>query len=316
MLGFLAIACWGSTAPPAPPFEAAVARIGVLLPGLGTAANGFGVSGWWPRMGWHQALNEINNKTDGVADYLLPRTHLAIAYRDSKCNTQFTLPGALELMNNVFNGAGVDIILGAACSGMSMRAAELAGLFNVPILSPTSSSPLLSAGNTYPTFMRVMSADTERFAALADLLSNLFNYSAVALASSLDDFGSGGSVAFVQAAAAKGLQVTVHVTFVRDSSANSQFGVLRDSRAHVIVVISQSTDASRFMSGAYDAGVGGEGFLWFGPSWSTSMWASSTNPAVGADPDLALRVFKGGFSIYPGEAFGTTAYESYRARQL
>eukprot|EP00966_Prymnesium_polylepis_P068692 1595676-Prymnesium_polylepis.1 len=105
-------------------------------------------------MGWHQALNEINNKTDGVADYLLPRTHLAIAYRDSKCNTQFTLPGALELMNNVFNGAGVDIILGAACSGMSMRAAELAGLFNVPILSPTSSSPLLSAGNTYPTFMR------------------------------------------------------------------------------------------------------------------------------------------------------------------
>ena len=43
------------------------------------------------------ALRELNNKSDGIADWLLPRTRLAMAYRDSKCEEQYGLTGALEV---------------------------------------------------------------------------------------------------------------------------------------------------------------------------------------------------------------------------
>eukprot|EP00966_Prymnesium_polylepis_P200025 4635565-Prymnesium_polylepis.1 len=45
-------------------FTLGVVRLGVLLPMVGKTPP-YTVSGWWPRMGWFQALRELNNKTDG-----------------------------------------------------------------------------------------------------------------------------------------------------------------------------------------------------------------------------------------------------------
>ena len=164
-------------------------------------------------VGWYQALREINDKTDGVVDWLLPNTRILVAIRDSKCDPALTLLGTVELLKNAFGGAGVHIILGAGCSGSSMRAAEVAGLLNFPIVSPTSSSPALSSGINYPTFLRLMPTDDLRFAALADILPNLFNRTAVAVVSSSDAFGMGGAVAFVDAAVQTGLEIIVKVVF-------------------------------------------------------------------------------------------------------
>ena len=70
---------------------APVVRIGVLLPVVGSPAAGYASSGWWPRMGWYQALREINNKTDNVTDWLLPRTRIEFAFRDSKCEPGYAI---------------------------------------------------------------------------------------------------------------------------------------------------------------------------------------------------------------------------------
>ena len=66
----------------------------MLLPMFGTEAAGYSTFASWSMLvGVQQALREINNKTDGVADNLLPNTRLLIAYRDSKCDDTVTAAG-------------------------------------------------------------------------------------------------------------------------------------------------------------------------------------------------------------------------------
>ena len=110
----------------APPGQGTVVRLGVLLPMFGTAVSGYAPqSSWSPRVSVYHALREINNKTDGVADHLLPTTQLRFAYRDSKCDAVEALMAAMYLTRDAFDGEGVDTIIGAGCSGASAQAAML-----------------------------------------------------------------------------------------------------------------------------------------------------------------------------------------------
>eukprot|EP00966_Prymnesium_polylepis_P156617 3618842-Prymnesium_polylepis.1 len=148
---------------------------------FGTAASGYASqSSWTPRVGVYQALREINNKTDGVADHLLPSTQIVYAYYDDKCDSSKGLAGALHLTRNAF-GQGIAAIIGAGCSGASVPAAQVAALESTPILSPSSLSPALSDGKAYPSFLRVVPSDSFIATALVDVLMHLFNYTSVAL---------------------------------------------------------------------------------------------------------------------------------------
>eukprot|EP00966_Prymnesium_polylepis_P045948 1063453-Prymnesium_polylepis.1 len=113
-----------------------VVRLGVLLSMFGTQAAGYSPITWSSRLGWYQALREINNKTDGVADHLLPTTQLRFAYRDSKCDTTEALMAAMHLTRDAFDGEGADVIIGASCSGASAQAAHVGAASTVPVVSP------------------------------------------------------------------------------------------------------------------------------------------------------------------------------------
>lgn len=130
-------------------------RLGVLLPMFTTdkCGSGYCYSPWSPRVGVYQAVRELNNKSDGIADELLPNTTLRVAYRDSKCDAATGLLSAIELTRDAFNGSGVHAIVGAGCSDASKNAAQVAAGSRVPIVSPTSTSPSLSAGRSYPYFL-------------------------------------------------------------------------------------------------------------------------------------------------------------------
>eukprot|EP00966_Prymnesium_polylepis_P310843 7181777-Prymnesium_polylepis.1 len=158
---------------------------------FGTAASGYASqSSWSPRVGVYQALREINNKTDGVADHLLPTTQLVYAYYDDKCDSSEGLAGALHLTRNAFN-AGIAAIIGAGCSVASELAARVTELESIPIVSPSSLSPTLSDGKAYPSFLRVAPSDTFVATALVDILIHLFGYTSVALVHSTGAYGAG-----------------------------------------------------------------------------------------------------------------------------
>ena len=95
------------------------------------------------------AFEEINNKSDGIADEILPGTKLKFALRDSKCSDKHGPRGAFQLMYEAFNNDGVDVLLGPSCSSASTASQQVASLSHMPQVSPTASSPALSDQELY-----------------------------------------------------------------------------------------------------------------------------------------------------------------------
>ena len=121
-----------------------------------------------------------------MADHLLPGTKLAFSLRDSKCEARSGLAGAFSLARDAFGGLGVSAIVGADCSGPTLSAAQVAAVANVPIVSGGATTPELSDGLTYPTFFRTIPTSAMEAQGLIDILTELFNYTSVALVSSTD----------------------------------------------------------------------------------------------------------------------------------
>jgi ABC-type branched-subunit amino acid transport system substrate-binding protein len=244
----------------------------------------------------------------------LPNTRLQYAFRDSKRDQSAAFEGVLSLTRDTFGGEGVSAIVGAASSGASISAALVTAQQQVPQISYSSTSALLSDGHKYSYFLRTPPSDAFQAIGQADLIKNLFGYTRVATASSLDGYGSAGIAAFHQEAASVGITVITSVTF--DNNANdfsSQYAELQRSNAHVIVLFCQASDAGPFMLGAYNYGIGGPGFMWFG---SDAVTQSDTwlNNGVLVDDALRLNVMKGFFGLTPSIGQGTALYEGYMER--
>jgi ABC-type branched-subunit amino acid transport system substrate-binding protein len=261
-----------SQPPQVAPQRVTTVRMGVLLGMFGaeqrprfasdTADAGISTFEYWtPRVGVYQALLEINNKTDGVADDLLPHTSLLFAYRDDNCDSNSGLAGALQLTRNAFNGEGVDVIIGAGCSLASMPAAQVAGLQDTPIVSPSSFSPTLSDGENFPFFLRTTPSDDFYAVAMVDVLQSLFNYTSAALVSSTDAYGAGSAAAFTATSLNQGLTISASVTFgMGADDFGPQHRELQRSGARVIVIFTGiPSDSANFIRLGLDVGVGGEG---------------------------------------------------------
>ncbi|KAL3917862.1 MAG: hypothetical protein SGPRY_006235 [Prymnesium sp.] len=190
--------------PPSPPPDVLVANVnlGMLLPMFATEKESYVRLSFSPMLGVYQALAEINNKNDSVAtrtlavaDDLLPHTHISMSYYDSKCDDTKGLTGALYLTRDAFGGQGVSAIVGAGCSGASVSAAKVTDFSRVPIISPSSTSPVLSNGKAYPYFLRTVPSDDYVAVVLVDVLTQLWGYTTAALAHSTDTYGASGAQA-------------------------------------------------------------------------------------------------------------------------
>ena len=275
-------------------------RIGVLLPMFETEAAGFAEVSWSPRVGAIQALREINNKSDGVADHLLPTTHLRVAYADSKCDGAHGVTSALHVTQNAFAGQGVQAIIGTGCSGAGSTAAHVARGSSVPMISGSATSPALSDGKAYPYFLRTIPSDAFGATAMVDVLQTLWNYSLVALVHSTDSYGSGGANAFARAAVASGLAIRTTQSFPKDSSDfSAQHRALLQAGSRIVVLICQAYDASRFLRTAQQAGVGGAGYLYFGGDTVATSGFWESDEALASDGSLRQLVLRGLFSIIP-----------------
>eukprot|EP00966_Prymnesium_polylepis_P310753 7179645-Prymnesium_polylepis.2 len=59
------------------------------------------VMSWAPRVGVYQALREINNKSDGIADDLLPNTQIEYTYREQDYFSNHAAPlGKTSILND------------------------------------------------------------------------------------------------------------------------------------------------------------------------------------------------------------------------
>eukprot|EP00966_Prymnesium_polylepis_P309754 7156712-Prymnesium_polylepis.1 len=225
-----------------------VVRLGVLLPMFTGKASQTSKVTWSPRVGVYQAIREINDKTDGVEDALLPGTRLLFAYADSKCESGDALQAALRLTQNAFGTNGVDAIIGAGCSSASLMASNVASGAQVPMISPSSHAPELS-DNAHHYFLRTIPSDEWLAHGMVDVLQHRFGYQRVALISSSDAYSAGAARAFGSQAISKGLSISASVTFLQESTdfAQQNHQLLR-SNVRVLILFAQGIDGARFMN--------------------------------------------------------------------
>ena len=104
--------------------------------------------------------------------------------------------------------------------------------------------------------------------------------------------GASGMLAFKRRASALGIVTLASVSITGGANDESDFSeqteALRASGATVIVIFAGGYDASLFIEKAYDAGVGGPGFLWLG---SDAVSQASTMARI-EDPTVRRHVFQ------------------------
>ena len=227
----------------------------MLLPLFGDAPD-FAPINWSPVLGVYHALEEINNKSDGVADELLPRTRLEFAFFDSKCSATHGLTGATYLTQHAFGGTGVKAIIGAGCSVATLPAALAAAVAPIPLISPHATSPRLSDGSTYPFFLRTAVADSFQMEGIVDLLFNLFNYTLVEVITAYDTYSTEATAAFEIFAEARGLKLNQAPIRIPANPADfeSAFRLLRGSFARIQVVLCPPATYGPFLVTAINNG--------------------------------------------------------------
>ena len=263
------------------------------------------------------ALDEINNKADGLGDWLLPNTTLQFALRDSRRDSLSALVGALELTATCSAAGGGPVVatVGAASSDPTRSAANAFAREQTPQISYSSTSAALSSADSYPYFLRTCVSDDFQAVAMVDLLVGWFRFEAVATISSTDSYATAGIAAFNREAAKRGLRIVTSQSISADSGDfTTAYRELAQNRARVVVLFCQSRDAAAFLSGALDYvkdgqphPVAGPGFLYFG---------SDAVAKTGTWKYLSRReeVMKGFFGLLPSSGQGTAAFDDYRDR--
>ncbi|KAL1515069.1 hypothetical protein AB1Y20_004134 [Prymnesium parvum] len=291
-----------------------VFRLGVLLPLFASADSAYAPFSWSPVAAVLKAVRELNNKSDGVFDAILPETQLHVAYLDSKCDPALALQGALQLTRTSFGGEGVSAIIGAGCSDAAASAAQVAEGSRIPIISPSATSALLSNGRQYPFFLRTCPSDAFAGEGIVRVLTSYLGYRRVALVHSTDSFGNAGANAIYDAAHAHGLQVAFTRRFTKDASDfSAQQRDLKQSGLRVVVLFCTPTDAGHFLRSAYaNEALGGAGYLWFLPTIGADLWADEV---LASDLPLREKVLRGAFGLNPNSQPGDSAvYRAYASR--
>eukprot|EP00947_MAST-08B_sp_MAST-8B-sp1_P001121 g1121.t1 len=143
-------------------------RLATLFPYTGGGWD-YGVEMQW---GLDYAIAEIN-----AASTILPNTQLVAdmdsldattgrRLQDSQCFAPSGVTAMLNQMNKVYADVQPSAVIGAGCSGSSIPAAQIATFYQIPIVSPSSTSAELSNKEYFPYFARTTAPEAQTASAL------------------------------------------------------------------------------------------------------------------------------------------------------
>ena len=218
---------------------------------------------------------------------------------------------------------GVDVIIGADCSGVTGAVLQNVAIPNgIVMISPSATSPGLSTVEDNDLFFRTAPSDAREGQIMADILRER-GINEVAVTYTNNDFGKGQSDSFISAFEEAGGEVTISAAH-QDGKADysAEVGALAAAGGEVLVVAGYADQGglgiirSALDSGAFDTFVLPNG-----------MVSDSLTEALGSDIDGSFGQVPGtdspGAQAYAGMATeagfdGTGAYspESYDAAAL
>lgn len=219
-LGCLAAAALSSCDSKGGPF-----KIGVILPLSGDTAS-YGIS---VRRGIELAL--ADERAAGL-------TNVELVYEDGHCEGR----SAANAANKLISLDKVRLLVGEVCSGGTLAVAPIAHRRKIPLITPASTSPMISKAG--PFMFRTIPSDALQGAFAADLMKKK-GFRRVAVLYPNEDYGIGFKKVFESGFAAAGGQITASETFERGSvDLRAQITKVRESKPDAVFLICNSPDSA------------------------------------------------------------------------
>lgn len=251
-----------------------------------------------------QAIQELNDKSDGKYDDVLPEVDLKLALHDTKRDPAQGFRGAMRLANRPFSNSGVHAYVGAASSGVTKEVALLSSELGIPQISYSSTAADLSDADRYPLLMRTPPSDAKQGNAIADVVSS-FEWSSVATVASDSYYGQSGMRSFRDAAVRRDIDVQLALSFHEHSAVQMGVAVeqIKASGLRIIVAFCDSDDGFELLKQAHMVSLAGNSsdVQWI----LTDALASNFIPPAELDPDA----LSGILSFLPSQASTPGYYE-------
>eukprot|EP01041_Mallomonas_annulata_P010870 gene10870-22695_t len=209
------------------------------------------------------ALSEINNKSDGLYDDILPKTHLKFALRSTKGDFLEGSNGAQDFALRVFNGSGVVGVIGTGHDQASRAMGQTFGFtpFKVNNVDYGANASDLSHGSYYPYYVRTCASNAYEGRILARLIKQHFKWGIVSVFSTADTYGTDISSEFFNEAIVQGISIE-HKYSIWPGTTNFE-SILETTKStgilKVFVLLMKSNDAAMFLEAGYNAQLFKEG---------------------------------------------------------
>ncbi|XP_036070851.1 extracellular calcium-sensing receptor-like [Oryzias melastigma] len=175
------------------------------------------------------AIEEINNNSS-----LLPNISVGYKIFDSCGSTLPSTRAALGLINGQERTFGkscsgqstVHAIIGTSESSSTIVLSQIAGIFQIPVISHFSTCACLSNRKEHPSFFRTIPSDYYQSRALAQLVKH-FGWTWVGAVRSDNDYGNNGMATFIEAATQEGICVEYSEAIARTASKEQVERVVR-----------------------------------------------------------------------------------------
>ena len=156
---------------------------------------------------------------------------------------------------------GIELVVGALCSGASMGANAILSSYGIPHISPTSSAPGLSDSSAYPGFFRVIVSDAMDGEALADLVRDSNSSSPAVLYHSDDAFLANVAEILIEDYEAGGGSICADLTVASgETDLSDEAQILTDDSCDSVVMVTYPETAGSMLTELDDDGWSGEMF--------------------------------------------------------
>ena len=232
-----------------------------------------------------------------------------VVMADSGCDATTAATGAQTLID-----AGVVGIAGAACSGATMGAIDVAAAAGVPMVSYASTSPAITTYDDDGYLFRVVPSDAQQGQALADVYG-ASGYGYPGIIAMTNDYGAGFHAAFKENHEANGGEICAEATYADGTTDfSSQVAAVIDGGCDSVVMITYASDGAAIAEelasqDAYLQIFGGDGIAdsQFATEF-TDVWAldgiTATRPASSSPTEYQYL-----FDMFYAEAAAAAGFE-------
>ena len=275
-------------------------QIGVLASKFVTGSKSLDTNGQQALAAIIMAINEINNKTDHVADDLLPNHILRFAFRSPSENYLQALNIAQDLAQNSFDGSGIVGLIGGETDITSEAFATIfsSTANEIPQISYGATASDLGHKIPYPYFLRTCSSSGYVGVVLARFIYKYFGWTTVTVFSSGDLYGTDALLEFTDEASRLGVTIESKYSFwsgIGDFSGIIKEAINNGGVLKIFVLLMKSADAGPLLEQGYDLGLFKAGTQILGTKYLTT---TATWQAMSANADVKA-VMKGVIGAQP-----------------